>query len=89
VSDTTVPCDLHELTGCSICSGLDKKLAAENAETTAPLTWDQVMTLGSPPPGHAWAQWPGKCAGCGESFHAGDPIRMSKTANGWVAVGCC
>jgi hypothetical protein len=88
MADTTVPCDLHELTGCSICSGLDKKLAAEETNT-GPLTWEQIQTLGSPPPGHAWAQWPGRCAGCGEPFDSGDPIRMSKTAGGWVAVGCC
>jgi hypothetical protein len=86
---STAPCDLHELTGCSICSGLDKKLAAEDAQQTGPLTWDQVMALGSPPPGHTWAMWPGRCAGCGEPFSAGDPIRMSRTDGGWVAVGCC
>lgn len=88
MSDTTVPCDLHELTGCSICSGLDKKLAAEESQTGA-LTWEQVMELGSPPPGHCWVMWPGKCAKCGERFDAGEPIRMSRSDGGWVAVGCC
>lgn len=80
--DVTQPCDLHEMTGCSICSGLDKKLAAENGPV-------DLMTLGSPPPGHAWAQWPGKCAGCGDNFDRGDPIRFSRSANGWVGAVCC
>jgi hypothetical protein len=75
------PCELHELTGCSICSGLDKKLAAEDAPV-------DLETLGSPPPGHAWAQWPGRCAGCREPYDRGDMIRFSKTADGFVGT-CC
>lgn len=88
------PCDLHELTGCSICSGLDKKLAAEElaAEERRPfgsglLTWGDAAALGSPPPGHFWAQYDGKCARCGEWFAAGTPLRSGP--NGWIAVGCC
>lgn len=80
--DVKVPCDLHEMTGCSICSGLDKKLAKEDAPV-------DIMTLGSPPPGHAWAQWPGKCAGCGTAYEIGEPIRFSRSANGWVPAVCC
>lgn len=82
MSTSTVPCDLHELTGCSICSGLDKKLAKEDTEV-------DIMTLGSPPPGHAWCQWATKCAGCGEAIERGEPIRFSKLANGWVGAVCC
>lgn len=80
--DVKVPCDLHEMTGCSICSGLDKKLAKEDAPV-------DIMTLGSPPPGHAWAQYPGKCAGCGTAYEIGEPIRFSRSANGWVPAVCC
>lgn len=83
------PCDLHELTGCSICSGLDKELAAEDRAADGPMTWDQVATLGNPPPGHAFAQYPGRCAACGAAFRPGDIIRHSKAFGGWVGAVCC
>jgi hypothetical protein len=28
------PCELHEITGCSICSGLDKRLAEQDRTPT-------------------------------------------------------
>jgi hypothetical protein len=43
VDVTKMPCDLHELTGCSICSGLDKKLAAEDAQFDA-ASWDAIAS---------------------------------------------
>lgn len=75
-------CELHEVSNCSVCSGLDKKLAKEDAPV-------DLETLGSPPPGYTWAQWPGKCAGCGQDFDRGEPIRYSKTSEGFVGNGCC
>lgn len=53
---TTEPCELHELTGCSICSGLDKKMAAEEHEE---------MPAQSAP----WfARYSGVCARCSLPF---------------------
>lgn len=75
-------CELHEVSNCSVCSGLDKKLAKEDAPV-------DLETLGSPPPGYTWAQWPGKCVGCGQDFDRGEPIQYSKMSEGFVGNGCC
>lgn len=76
------PCDLHEMTGCSICSGLDKKLKAEKEAETVP---ERIA------PGVVWAVWPGKCAFCGADFPQGEAIRWSNAAGGWTPVSgaCC
>jgi hypothetical protein len=75
------PCDLHELTGCSICSGLDKQLAAEDAEALP----KRIA------PGVVLSAWPGKCAFCGADFPKGEAIRYSNAAGGWTPVSgaCC
>lgn len=88
--DVTQPCDLHETTGCSICSGLDKKLAKEDAVPT----WEGVLPDGwtTPPPvppGYVPALYPGRCAACKSPFPAGEPIRYSNEAGGWVPEVCC
>lgn len=76
------PCELHELTGCSICSGLDKQLQAEEEQETAP----QWLA-----PGVVAAGWPGKCAGCGADYPAGTPIRHSSALGGFTPTSgeCC
>lgn len=64
------PCELHELTGCSICSGLDKKLAAEEFEV----------------PAHGYqieARWAGKCPKCGEEWPVGQAIYLT-SASVWI-----
>jgi hypothetical protein len=66
VTATTEPCDLHELTGCSICSGLDKKLAAEEQET---------FELNGPT---AYALYSGKCPKHEGYFTAGTKIYRSE-----------
>jgi hypothetical protein len=70
MADVTQPCDLHELTGCSICSGLDKKLAAEEKET---------FTVIGPA---IRSEYPGKCPKCGDFFPGGTAI--SYTEAGWI-----
>lgn len=67
---TFEPCDLHELTGCSICSGLDKRLAESEKET---------FELNGPT---AYALFPGKCPKCGESFAVSTMIY--RTDAGWI-----
>lgn len=63
------PCALHEITNCSACSGLDKKLAAEERE------YGIFLPVGI-------ASHPDKCSKCGEFFPAGTTIR--KTDAGWI-----
>lgn len=84
------PCDLHEVTGCSICSGLDKKLAKEDQE----LSWNELTGVGLAErvaPGIVRARYAGKCAYCGADYPEGEPIRFSKSANGWTPASnaCC
>jgi hypothetical protein len=79
------PCELHEITNCSICTGLDKMLAAEQAPSYAA----EVGRVAGLPPGHRRAQWDGSCKSCGTEYDAGEVIRFSKTADGWVGIGCC
>lgn len=64
------PCFLHEITNCSICTGLDKKLAAEERES---------FELNGPT---AYALYPGKCPKCGEQFEVGKLIY--RTEAGWI-----
>lgn len=54
------PCLLHEVTNCSICSGLDKQRAKDDREPDGPVIA---------------ARHPGKCAICGEPFDVGRAIR--------------
>jgi hypothetical protein len=82
------PCELHELTGCSICSGLDKQQTKEDRE----LSWQEWTGIGMPErvaPGVVKARYAGKCAGCGEAYPVGETIRFSESANGWVGAVCC
>lgn len=90
VDVTKMPCDLHELTGCSICSGLDKKLAAEDAQFDA-AGWDAIAGAAERriAPGIVRAQYNGRCAGCQTRYPVGAAIRHSDTANGWVGMECC
>lgn len=67
---TSEPCDLHELTGCSICSGLDKRIVAGERKTFEPT--GQSMC----------ARYAGKCPRCGEWFDVS--TRIYRTEAGWV-----
>lgn len=58
------PCELHEITNCSTCSGLDKRLAKQEIEWTGGLTT---------------ALHPGKCPRCGEVFDVGTTIYSSES----------
>lgn len=63
------PCELHEITNCSTCSGLDKKLAAEeNLSATGPF---------------APALFPGKCPKCGEWYDRGILIYLTVDTH-WI-----
>lgn len=62
------PCELHEITNCSVCTGLDKRLAAEEKPEWTGATWT--------------AQHPGKCPRCGEFFDVGATIYSSDS--GWM-----
>ncbi len=64
------PCELHWITNCSTCSGLDKKLAAEERASFEP-------TGRSMP-----AMFLGKCPKCGEFIDVG--VRIFSTEAGWI-----
>lgn len=85
----TEPCFLHEITNCSTCTGLDKKLAAEESFPTFDVGgWNGVVqAMRGRAPNTFPARYAGKCAGCGERFNAGAPIRAD-SSGGWLA-GCC
>ena len=62
------PCELHEVSNCSTCSGLDKQLTAEESfERLGPFTPAQIS---------------GKCPKCGESFDVGTLVYV--TDGGWI-----
>lgn len=84
---TLVPCDLHELTNCAICSGADKTYIETLRET---------IPDGPPPriPGNVviWARFFGYCVGCGRPYQVGAAIRRPSRGvdhGGWFAVDCC
>lgn len=79
------PCDLHELTNCSICTGVGKRFEATLAEP--------VVDRGLPPriPGGPtiFARYGGTCAGCGRRYEINDAIHHDREQDGWVGVECC
>ena len=80
---STEPCNLHEITNCSICTGLDKEQLAEDTGTL----WSdfgQYRPLGTV----FAAQRAGRCASCGHRFEAGADIRWSSDVSGWVEKEC-
>ena len=89
---STEPCDLHEITNCSTCSGLDKKLAKEDAEAdlgpTSPMSWSSLAAA-VVEPGEVIAKWSGNCAWCGRRYEAGETIKFSQKHDGWVTVMGC
>jgi hypothetical protein len=58
------PCPLHEITNCSVCTGLDKKRDRERFE------------LAMFPP-RIVARHPGICPKCKQFFDVGMPITMT------------
>lgn len=67
------PCDLHEITNCSVCSGLDKKLAdAEREDFTPAGPFGPAVFLG-------------KCPKCGEFIDVGALIYLTVDTH-WI---CC
>lgn len=58
------PCKLHEITRCSVCTGLDKRLARER------------FRLALFPP-TIEARHPGQCPKCEQSFDVGTPITLT------------
>lgn len=65
---TYEPCKLHEITRCSICTGLDKRLKS----------FERSSEFG----GFTSAKHPGKCPKCGETFDVGTTIYA--TDGGWI-----
>jgi hypothetical protein len=84
-------CELHEVSNCSICTGLDKQLQIrEQQRTTRATTGRSVrIRLEALPPGGVHAMYPGRCANCGVFFEAGEAIRYSESADGFVSMECC
>lgn len=82
------PCDLHELTGCSICTGVDRTYSASLVEQAT--TWEDTPVPrrieGGPT---IRARFAGHCAGCGRSYPPGEPIHRPAKSDGWLAVECC
>lgn len=62
------PCELHEITNCSVCTGLDKKLAAQDRSEFRPVTQ---------------AKFESKCVSCGETYPAGTTIYLNDD-NWWT-----
>lgn len=86
---TVEVCELHEVSNCSICSGLDKRL--QERERTRPTGGARVrvMRFEPLPPGGVHSSYSGRCAGCGVFYEAGEPIRYDATVEGWVSMECC
>lgn len=83
---TLTPCDLHEVTNCSICTGADKAYEETLREPTPE----------GPPPHISggvtiWAQFPGHCAQCGHSYQPNAAIHRPYGGldGGWIGVDCC
>jgi len=84
------PCEKHEVSNCSICSGLDKRL--QDAERRPPGSGrrpGRKARIERLPFGVVHADYPGRCADCGVWFEAGEPIRHSDKVDGWVSTECC
>lgn len=80
------PCELHEVTNCSICTGQDKKF-----EASLEPSYDQdrgvAPLIGGGPT--IFAHYPGTCASCGRRWQEGDPIHRPRDGDGWIGVECC
>jgi hypothetical protein len=85
VSTATTPCDLHELTNCSICTGADKRHEASLQESE----YDRGALPRLPGGPTIHAKFSGSCAGCGRRYPAGTPIHHSSEYDGWIGVECC
>lgn len=80
------PCDLHAVSNCSMCSGLDKRLQAQTRQRG---TGSRRVRFERLPPGGVHARYSGRCAGCGVFYEAGEAVRYSDIADGWVSMECC
>lgn len=83
---STTPCELHELTNCSFCTGTDKNFE-RSLEDSAP---DPSAPIPRFPGGPTIrANYAGNCTQCGRRYPQGSFIYHSKEADGWVGVDCC
>ena len=85
MSLTTEPCEKHELTNCSICTGKDRKFRASLEEPQ----YDRGALPKIPGGATIFANYPSTCAGCGRRYPKGEPIHHSQDHDGWVGVSCC
>lgn len=79
------PCEKHELTNCSICTGVDKQFDSSLTEAA----YDQGLPpriAGGPT---IFANFAATCASCGRRYPKGEPIHHSREDDGWIAVSCC
>lgn len=79
-TNPTEPCELHEITNCSICTGADK------AEKKAEQTREEELLA---KPGYVRSTLGGRCAKCQCYFPVGSVIRYSEANKGWVSMSCC
>lgn len=84
---TVGPCELHEITNCSVCTGWDKAYQ-DTLEDSPP---DDLPPLPRHPDGHPsiYSRFPGTCIGCGRRYERWTPIHHSQEHDGWVGLDCC
>jgi hypothetical protein len=79
------PCDLHEVSNCSICTGADKRYVASLEEPM----YDRGLPPRIPGGPTIFARHVGHCTGCGRRWEPGDAIHRDPELDGWVGVDCC
>jgi hypothetical protein len=80
------PCEKHEVSNCSYCTGAEEAFAASLEEPE--------LDRGALPfiPGGVtiFAQYPGHCGRCGRGYPRGTAIhRRRDNDDGFVGVDCC
>ena len=83
---TLVPCDLHEITNCSVCTGADKRFQ-RSLEDPLP---DPDAPVPYIPGGITMhAKFDGNCAGCGRRYPVGTIIHRPHELGEWYSIECC
>lgn len=81
------PCELHEVSNCSICTGVDKKYEASLELPSYDRDGEVLPVIPGGPT--IWSKFPGTCTSCGRRWQDGEPIHHPREGDGWIGVACC
>lgn len=80
------PCDLHEVTNCTYCTGNDKRFEESLVDPEPDASTPLPVIPGGPT---IRARFAGNCKSCGRRYQVNEGIHHDRDADGWIGVECC